>query len=88
MRPMQQCVLQSSTVFIIPDDPVALTLEAGTTTVDSNNQYRTYTENKRCYQEWQSLERACKNQLIKSIPKEYMAAKANKQRGFTEVRAR
>ena len=58
-----------ATAFTVPADPGSLTIEAGTTAVDSNNQNRTYTENKRCYQEWQSLERACKNQLIKSIPK-------------------
>ena len=65
-----------------------MTLEAGTTSVESNNQNRAYTENKRCYQELQSLEREYRNQIIESIPKEYMAAKANKHRGFTGVRAR
>ena len=77
-----------ATAFTVPADPGAFTLEAGTTSVDSNNQNRAYTENKRCYQEWQSLESACKNQLTKSISKEYMVAKANKHRGFTGVRAR
>ena len=77
-----------ATAFTVPDDPGALTIEAGTTAVDYNNQNRTYPENKRFCQEWQSLELTCKNQLIKSIPKEYMAAKANKYRGFTVVRAR
>ena len=59
-----------STAFTVPADTGVLEIEAGTTAVDSNNQKRTYTENKRCYQYWQSLERACKNQLIKSIIKE------------------
>ena len=65
-----------------------MTLEAGTTSVESNNQNRAYTENKGCYQELQSLEREYRNQIIESIPKEYMAAKANKHRGFTGVRER
>ena len=39
-----------ATEFTVPADPGALTLEAGTTSVDSNNQNRAYTENKRCYQ--------------------------------------
>ena len=77
-----------ATAFAVPADPGALTIETGTSEVDINNQNRTYTENKRCYQECQSLEQACKNQLIKSIPKEYMAAKANKRRGFTGVRSK
>ena len=77
-----------ATTFTVPADPGALTIEAGTTAVDSNHQNRTYTENKRCYQEWQSLEQACRNQLIKSIPKEYMEAKANKCRVLAGVRAR
>ena len=77
-----------TTAFTVPADPGSLTIDAGTTAVDYKNQNRTYTENKRCYPEWQSLEMSCKNQLIKSIPKEYMAEKANKHRGFTGVRAR
>ena len=58
-----------ATAFTVLEDPVALTIEAGTTTVDSYNQNRAHTENKRCYQELQSLERSFKNQLIKLIPK-------------------
>ena len=76
------------TAFTVPADPEALKIQAGTTSVDSNNQNRTYTENKRCYPEWQSLEMSCKNQLIKSITKEYMEAKANNHRGFIGVRAK
>ena len=41
--------------FTVPVDPGALALEAGTTSVDSNNQNIAYTENKICYQECQSL---------------------------------
>ena len=37
--------------FTVPAYPGALTIKAGTTAVDFNNQNRTYTENKRCYQE-------------------------------------
>ena len=74
--------------FKVPTDTGALKLEAIRTAVDSNNQNRAYTENKRCYQDCQSLERACNNQLIKAIPKEYMDSKANKNRGFTGGRAR
>ena len=43
--------------FTVQADTVALTTEAGITAVDYNKQNRTYTENKRCYQEWQSLEK-------------------------------
>ena len=75
-----------ATAFTVPADPREFTLEAGTTSVDSNNRNRAYTENKRCYQEWQSLEREYRNQLIKLITKEYMAAKANKHRGLTGVK--
>ena len=55
--------------FIVTANTGILAIEAGTTAVDSNNQNITYTDNKRCYQEWQSLEQACKNQFIKSIQK-------------------
>ena len=77
-----------ATAFTVPDDPGALTLEGVTTELDYNNQIRSYIENKRCYQECQSLERACNNQLITLIPKEYMAAKGNKHRGLKGLRAR
>ena len=77
-----------ATAFTEPVDPGELTREAGTTGVDSKNQNIPHTENKRCYQEWQSLKWACKNQLIKVIPKEYMAEKANKKMVFAGVRAR
>ena len=40
-----------ATAFTVPVDPGALTIEVITTAVDSKNQNRTYTENKRCYQE-------------------------------------
>ena len=40
------------TTFTVPADPGALPIEARTTSVDYNNQNRTYTDNKRCYQEW------------------------------------
>ena len=36
--------------FTVPADPGVLTLEMSTTAVDSNNQTRAHTENKRCYQ--------------------------------------
>ena len=39
-----------ATSLTVPADPGALTLEAVTTAVDSNNKNRAYTENKRCYQ--------------------------------------
>ena len=58
-----------ATSFTVPEDPGTLTLEAGTTAVDSNNQNKAHTENKRCYQEWQIIEMACRNQLIKLITK-------------------
>ena len=35
------------TAFTVPEDPGTLTLEAGTTAVDSNNKNRAHTENKR-----------------------------------------
>ena len=57
------------TALTVPADPGALTIEAVTTAVDSNDQDTSYTENKRRYQEWQILEQACRNQIIKSIPK-------------------
>ena len=77
-----------ATAFTVPADPGVLTIYVVTTAVDSNKQNRTYTKNKRCYQECQSLEWACKNQLIKYISKEYMVAKDNNHRRFTGVRAR
>ena len=77
-----------ATEFTVPEDPGELELEADTTAVYSNNQNRAHTENKRCYQEWQSIESTRRNQLINSIPKEYMSSKANNHRGFTGVRAR
>ena len=40
-----------ATDFTVTAGPGALTIEARTSAVDSNNQNRTYTENKRCYQE-------------------------------------
>ena len=36
-----------ATAFTVPADPGALTIEASTTAVDSNNQNRAYTENNR-----------------------------------------
>ena len=38
-----------ATAFTVKDDTEALTIEAGTTSGESNNQDITYTENKRCY---------------------------------------
>ena len=38
------------TALTLPADTGTLTLEAGTTLVDYNNQNRSCTENKRCYQ--------------------------------------
>ena len=38
-----------ATAFTVPADPVALTLEAVTTAVDSNNKNIARTQNKRCY---------------------------------------
>ena len=39
-----------ATAFIVTADTGALKIEAGTTSVDSNNQNRIYTNNKRFYQ--------------------------------------
>jgi hypothetical protein len=75
--------------FIVPSDPGNPPIIAvGTTAVAAANENSQYTERKRMYTEWQTMESSGRKQLQDSVPKGLLSGIKCAHRGFSHLRVR
>lgn len=75
--------------FTVPLDPGnPPIIEAGTTAVAAANENSQYTEHKRMYTEWQTVESSGRKQLQDAVPKGLLSGIKCAHRGFSHLRVR